>query len=555
MQHQDTLNAYLLQSIHDNWDRMALTDFNGASYQYKDVARKITKLHLLFKSCGVNPGDRIALCGRNSAQWAMAFLGIITYGAVAVPILHEFKPDNVHHLVTHSDARLLFADSGVWENIDGDSMPKLEGVLQINDYSLLMSRSEKLTEARAHLNQYFGDAYPERFTVNDLEIRIPSPDDLALINYTSGSTGFSKGVMLSYRALWSNIQYTIDKLDFLKPGDGIVCMLPLAHMYGLTVEMLHPFVKGCHVNFLTRIPSPRIIIEAFAQVKPKLIVSVPLIIEKIIKTKVFPLLEKPMMKILLHVPFVDDRLLAKIKEKLTDTFGGNLREIIIGGAALNKDVEQFLRRIEFPFTVGYGMTECGPLISYAPWDVARHGSCGRLVDRMEAKVDSPDPANIPGVISVRGDNVMMGYFKNPEATESTLSPDGWMNTGDIGTIDADNFIYLRGRDKNMILGPSGQNIYPEEIEQKLNNMPYVAESVVIDDGGKLVALIYPDLESATQQHIDSTELNKIMVDNIAQVNKELEAYSQITRFELTSEEFEKTPKRSIKRYLYQRQNA
>ncbi len=555
MQHQDTLNAYILQAIKENWELLALTDFNGASYQYKDVARKITKLHLLFKSCGIEPGDRVALCGRNSAQWAIAFLGIITYGAVAVPILHEFKPDNVHHLVTHSEARLLFADAGVWENIDGNSMPDLEGVLLIQDYSLLMSRSQTLSDARAHLNQYFGDAYPERFTIDDLKVTLDKPDDLALINYTSGSTGFSKGVMLTYGNLWSNIQYTIDKLDFLHPGDGIVCMLPLAHMYGLVVEMLHPFVKGCHVNFLTRTPSPRIIMEAFAKVKPKLIVSVPLIIEKIIRTKVFPLLEKPMMKILLHVPFVDDHLLAKIKEKLTETFGGNLREIIIGGAAINKDVEHFLRRIDFPFTVGYGMTECGPLISYAPWDQARPGSCGRVVDRMEVKVDSPDPANVPGVISVRGGNVMKGYFKNPKATEEALSADGWMNTGDIGCVDADNFIYLRGRDKNMILGPSGQNIYPEEIEQKLNNMPYVAESVVIDDGGRLVALIYPDLDSTMKEKVDHADLEKIMADNIAQLNKELPGYSQVARFDLMSEEFEKTPKRSIKRYLYQRQNT
>ncbi len=553
MQHQDSLNAYLLQSIRDNWERMALTDFNGAAFQYKDVARKIAKLNLLFRSCGIEPGERVALCGRNSSQWAMAFLGIITYGAVAVPILHEFKPDNIHHLVTHSEARLLFTDPGVWENIDAELMPDLEGVLQISDYSLLMSRSDKLNEARHNLNRFFGEAYPERFTPESLEFVMGKPDDVALINYTSGSTGFSKGVMITNRNLWSNVQYTIDKLDFLAPGDGIVCMLPLAHMYGLTVEMLHPFVKGCHINFLTRTPSPHIIMEAFATVHPKLIVTVPLIIEKIIRTKVFPLLEKPMMKLLLHLPFVDDRLLAKVKEKLTDTFGGQLREIIIGGAALNKDVETFLRRIDFPFTVGYGMTECAPLISYAPWDVARPGSCGRLVDRMEARVDSPDPANVPGVISVRGDNVMKGYYKNQKATDKVLSPDGWMSTGDIGCIDSDNFIYLRGRDKNMILGSSGQNIYPEEIEQKLNNMPYVAESVVIDGGGgRLVALIYPDLDNATLQKLDASELEPVMTDNIAQLNKDLPGYSQISRFDLMSEEFEKTPKRSIKRYLYQR---
>ena len=552
MQHQDTLNAYILQAIRDNWEQLSLTDFNGVSFQYKDVARKIAKLHLLFEHAGVRPGDRVALCGRNSAQWAVAFLGIITYGAVAVPILNEFKPDNIHHLVSHSEAKLLFADAGVWENLDSDCMSQILGAIQISDYSLMMSRSEALTHARANLNRFFGEKYPERFDVGCFDVALTKPGDLALINYTSGSTGFSKGVMLPERSLWSNVEFTIDRLDFLQPGDGVVCMLPLAHMYGLTVELLHPFVKGCHINFLTRTPSPRVIMEAFASVKPKMIVSVPLIIEKIIKTKVFPLLDKPMMKLLMHVPFVDNHLLAKIKARLTDTFGGNVVEIIIGGAALNKDVEEFLRRIEFPFTVGYGMTECGPLISYAPWRQARPGSCGRVVDRMEVKVDSPDRTTVPGVIWVKGENVMLGYYKNDEATAQVFDADGWMTTGDIGCVDDDNYIYLRGRDKNMILGPSGQNIYPEEIEQKLNNMLFVSESVVIDDAGRLVALIHPDLDLLTQHQIGAEELQRIMADNIAQLNKELPAYSQISRFDLMNEEFEKTPKRSIKRYLYQR---
>lgn len=552
MQHQDTLNAYILQAIRDNWEQLSLTDFNGVSFQYKDVARKIAKLHLLFEHAGVRPGDRVALCGRNSAQWAVAFLGIITYGAVAVPILNEFKPDNIHHLVSHSEAKLLFADAGVWENLDSDCMSQILGAIQISDYSLMMSRSEALTHARANLNRFFGEKYPERFDVGCFDVALTKPGDLALINYMSGSTGFSKGVMLPERSLWSNVEFTIDRLDFLQPGDGVVCMLPLAHMYGLTVELLHPFVKGCHINFLTRTPSPRVIMEAFASVKPKMIVSVPLIIEKIIKTKVFPLLDKPMMKLLMHVPFVDNHLLAKIKARLTDTFGGNVVEIIIGGAALNKDVEEFLRRIEFPFTVGYGMTECGPLISYAPWRQARPGSCGRVVDRMEVKVDSPDRTTVPGVIWVKGENVMLGYYKNDEATAQVFDADGWMTTGDIGCVDDDNYIYLRGRDKNMILGPSGQNIYPEEIEQKLNNMLFVSESVVIDDAGRLVALIHPDLDLLTQHQIGAEELQRIMADNIAQLNKELPAYSQISRFDLMNEEFEKTPKRSIKRYLYQR---
>jgi len=551
MHHQDSLNAYILQSLRDNWELLALTDYNGASFQYKDVARKITKLHILFRNVGVKPGDKIALCGRNSAQWAMAFIGTITYGAIAVPVLHEFKPDNIHHLVNHSEARLLFADAGTWENLYASVMPALEGVLLISDFSLLMSRSEPLNEARANLNLFFGEAYPERFTVDDVEVCVTNPDDVALINYTSGSTGFSKGVMVTFGNLWSNIEYTIDHLDFLSPGDGIVSMLPLAHMYGLVVEMLHQFVKGCHVTFLTRIPSPRIIMEAFATVHPKLIVAVPLILEKIIRTKVFPLLEKPYMKFLLHVPFVDDRLLGKIKDRLTDTFGGNLQEIVIGGAALNKEVETFLRRIGFPFTVGYGMTECAPLISYAPHEESRPGSCGRLVDRMEIKVDSPDPENVPGIIWVRGANVMKGYFKNSEATAEAFGEDGWMSTGDIGCVDSDNFIYLRGRDKNMILGPSGQNIYPEEIEQKLNNMPYVGESIILEDSGKLFALVYPDMDNVMNRNLTTADVERIMAENLVQLNKELPAYSQVARVEIKSEEFEKTPKRSIKRYLYQ----
>lgn len=537
------------QSIRRNWEELALTDFNGQSFQYRDVARKIAKLHLMFEHADIKPGDKIALCGRNSAQWAVAFLATVTYGAVAVPILHEFKPDNIHHLVCHSDARLLFVNNGIWENLDPESMPGLEGAVKINDFSLLLSRNKKLAAARAHLNEYFGKRFPERFTPADV-IYARRPDtELALINYTSGSTGFSKGVMLSYRNLWSNVQFTIDGLSFLKPGDGMVCMLPLAHMYGMVVELLQPVVKGCHVYFLTRTPSPKVIMDAFATVRPKLIVTVPLIIEKIIKTKVFPLLDKPLMRLLLHVPVVDDKLLGKIKDKLTETFGGNLKEIIVGGAALNKDVEAFLRRIEFPYTVGYGMTECGPLVAYAPWHEQRAGSCGRVVDRMEVKVDSPDPEHTAGELWVKGDNVMTGYYKNPDATNAVMR-DGWMNTGDVGNIDSDGFIYLRGRNKNMILGPSGQNIYPEEIEQQLNNMPYVNESLVIDDNGSLAALIYPDIDAATREGIAMPRLEKMMDDNISQLNKELPAYSQIKKVKVFHEEFEKTPKRSIKRYLY-----
>lgn len=544
------LIPYIQEAIRSNWEELALTDFNGQSFQFRDVARKIAKLHLLFERCGLKPGDKIALCGKNSAQWAIAMLASLTYGTVAVPILHDFKADNIHHLVNHSDARLLFVDSSTWENLDHDTMTNLQGALLINDYSLLFSRNEKLEEARHNLNRLFGERYPDRFTPEDVKYKEDRHGQLALINYTSGSTGFSKGVMLTYGNLWSNLQYCIDGLTFLNPGDSMVCMLPLAHMYGLMVELIHTFVKGCHIYFLTRTPSPKIIMEAFATVKPKLIVAVPLILEKIIKTKVFPMLDKPLMKILMHVPFVEDRLLNKIKEKIERTFGGNLKEMIIGGAGLNKEVETFLRRIKFPYTVGYGMTECGPLVAYAPWNVQRPGSCGCIVDRMEMKVDSPDPVSVPGVLWVRGANVMDGYYKNTDATKAVMAPDGWMNTGDICQVDADGFIYIRGRDKNMILGPSGQNIYPEEIEQILNNMPCVSESLMVDKNGKLVALIYPDIENVSRQGMSMDAVSEIMRQNIRKLNEGLPSYSQISDMKIFQEEFEKTPKRSIKRYLY-----
>lgn len=551
MEKYDHLNEYIRDAIRDNWEELALTDFHGVSFQYRDVARKIEKLHILFQHIGIEPGDKVALCGRNSAQWAIAALACLTYGAVAVPILHDFKSDNIHHLVTHSEAKLFFVDEAIWENLDPDSMPMLTGALLIADYSLLFSRDRRLTEARAHLNELFGQRWPDRFTAADVDYPVFTHDTLALINYTSGSTGFSKGVMLTYGNLWSNIRYAIDDLTFLKPGDGMVCMLPLAHMYGLVFEMIHTFVKGCHIYFLTRTPSPKIIMDAFATVHPKLIITVPLILDKIIRTRVFPLLDKPLMKILMHIPLVDDHLLDKIKERLMTTFGGNLHEMIIGGAPLNSDVEAFLRRIHFPFTVGYGMTECAPLITYSPWDKQRPGSCGQLAARMEARIDSPDPARKPGVLYVRGANVMKGYYKNPEATTQALDKDGWLNTGDICSMDEDGYLTIRGRDKSMILGPSGQNIYPEEIEQKLNSMLYVAESLVVDDDNKLVALIYPDFDTAHKAGLDDRQIEQQMNRNIEQLNDELPAYSRVSRMRMINEEFEKTPKRSIKRYLYQ----
>lgn len=548
---QDSLISMIEYSIRKNWEHTALTDFHGVSFQYRDVARKIEKLHILFEHAGVKPADKIAICGKNSAHWAVAFLATITYGAVAVPILHEFKADNIHHLVTHSDAKLLFVDAGIWENLAPDALPGIEGALRISDFSLLLSRSKKLEKSRLNLNLLFGEKFPERFTPENVNYREPESDtELALINYTSGSTGFSKGVMLSYRNIWSNILFARQNINYLKPDDGMVCMLPLAHMYGLAIELLFPFTLGCHVYFLTRTPSPHVIMEAFATVRPKLIITVPLVIEKIIKTRVFPLLQKPLMKILLHMPFVDDKLLAKIKDKLEATFGGQLQQLVIGGAALNADVEEFLRRIKFPFTVGYGMTECAPLIAYAQWDVQRPGSCGKIVDRMEAHIESPDPTSIPGVLWVRGDNVMKGYYKNDEATESAFR-DGWMTTGDICQMDSDGYLYIRGRDKNMILGPSGQNIYPEEIEVKVNNLPFVTESLVVEHGGKLIALIYPDYENIQKEGIPTSDIQGMMESAVKELNKELPSYSQISGVKLMHEEFEKTPKRSIKRFLYQ----
>ena len=550
MTKRDNFIDYIADALRDNWERLALTDFEGQSLQYRDVARKIEKIHILFREIGIAQGDRIAICSRNCSHWAVSFLATVSYGAVAVPILHEFKADNIHHLVDHSGAKLLFADASAWENLDPDAMAGLEGALLITDFSILFSRNKNLEEARHNLNRLFGERFPERFTPDDINYQPEKADTLAVINYTSGSTGFSKGVMLTYGNLWSNLQYTIDGLTFLEPGDGLICMLPLAHMFGLMVEFLHPFVKGCHVSFLTRTPSPRIIMEAFARVKPKLIVTVPLVIEKIIRTRVFPLLDKPLMKLLLNVPFVDDRLLARIKNRLTETFGGNVIEIIIGGAGLNREVERFLRRIHFPYTVGYGMTECGPLVAYTPWETEREGSCGRVVDRMEARIDSSDPVNVPGVLWVRGSNVMKGYYKNPEATEAVMK-DGWMNTGDICQIDADGFLYIRGRDKSMILGPSGQNIYPEEIELQLNAMPYVGESLVVDRDGRITALIHPDLENSRRQGLSDKEIEDIMSQNINTLNNSLPAYSRIADFHIMQEEFEKTPKHSIRRYLYQ----
>lgn len=547
-----SLNQIIEHSIRKNWDSMALSDMGGINYQYKDVALAVAKLQILFKAAGVKEGDRVAICGRNSSNWVVTFIACLVSGVVAVPILHEFKGDMVMHLVRHSGAKLLFVDANIWENLDEKSMPELVAAIYICEFGMPFSRSEKLSHVRNNLNEYFGKEYPYSFTKDSLKYVEDHPEQLAIINYTSGSTGMSKGVMLPYRAIWSNIRFCLDNIDYLHAGDGVVNMLPLAHLYGMVIETLHPFCQGCHLNFLTKLPSPKVILKAFADVRPKLIITVPLILEKIIRNKVFPTLEKPMMKFLLKLPIIDDKILAKVKAQLLAAFGGDVREIIVGGAPLNPEVEQFLYKIGFPVTVGYGMTECAPLLTYAPAVASKPKTVGKITDRMEIKIESPDPSSIPGNIWVKGMNVMQGYFKNDKATKEVM-PDnsGWMNTGDMGIIDNDGYISIMGRSKTMILGPSGQNIYPEEIEAKLNSLSYVAESLIIDNKGDLEALIYPDLELLCSAGIDREGTEKVMEQNIVDLNKELPAYSKVKKVKIMNEEFEKTPKRSIKRFLYQ----
>lgn len=543
--------AFIEESIKKHWDLDALTDYKGLTLQYKDVARKIEKLHLLLEGSGIKPGDKVAICGRNSAHWGVAFLAILTYGAVAVPILHEFKADNIHNIVNHSDARLLFVGDMVWKALNEAEMPKLEGIILMTDFTLLVSRSAQLEYAREHLNELFGKKFPRNFRREHVSYRRDNPEELAVINYTSGTTSFSKGVMLPYRSLWSNTQFAFEVLP-LQAGDKIVSMLPMAHMYGLAFEFLYEFSSGCHIYFLTRMPSPKIIFQAFADVKPNIIIAVPLIIEKIIKKGVLPKLETLKMKVLLKVPIINDKIKAAVREHMIQGFGGNFYEIIIGGAAFNQEVEKLLRSLDFPYTVGYGMTECGPIICYEDWKRFRAGSCGKAAPRMEVKIDSPDPENIVGEIMTRGDNVMLGYYKNPEATAQVLEVDGWLHTGDLGIMDKDGNVTIKGRSKNMLLGPSGQNIYPEEIEEQLNNMPFVAESIIIQQTDhKLMALIYPDFEEAYAQGMSNQDIEAAMETNRVNLNAELPAYSQIARVKIYPEEFEKTPKKSIKRFLYQ----
>lgn len=553
MEQIQSFNLQIEQSIINNWDRDALTDYKGATLQYHDVARKIEKLHILFENSGVKKGDKIALCGRNSSHWAVAFLATLTYGAVAVPILHEFTADQIHNIVNHSDAKLLFSGDVVSTIIDPEQMPHLEGIIYLPDNSLLTSRTEKLTYAREHLNEIFGKKYPKYFRKEHVHYyKEESPDELALINYTSGTTGFSKGVMIPYRALWSNFDFACDvmgkKLE--GRGDNMISILPLAHMYGMAFEFTFEFLTGKHIFFLTRVPSPAIIAQAFADIQPAIIIAVPLIIEKIIRKKVFPIIQTSRMKLLLNMPVINKKVEEKIREQVVHAFGGRFYEVIVGGAAFNQEVEDFLHRIEFPYTVGYGATECAPIICYAPWDDFMPGSCGRAAKHMQVKIDSPDPSEIPGEILAKGLNVMLGYYKNEEATRQTIDKDGWYHTGDLGLMDEEGNVFIKGRSKNMLLGSNGQNIYPEEIEDKLNSMTMVVESVVVQREEKLVGLVYPDFDEAKNMGFSNEDLEKIMEQNRQQMNAIMPAYCKLAAIEIQEEEFAKTPKKSIKRYLY-----
>lgn len=550
MEIQDSFIQLVEESIRANWDRDALTDYKGATLQYKDVARKIEKMHILFEHAGIRKGDKIALCGRNSANWTATFLGVVTYGAVAVPILHEFKADNVHHIVNHSEARMLFVGDQVWEMFNEAAMPNLEGIIELKNFDLVVSRSEKLTYAREHLNEEFGKKYPCRFRAEQVSYRREEPEELAVINYTSGTTGYSKGVMLPYRSIISNIVH-IDQKVGLKAGDSIVSMLPLGHIFGLVFDFLYGITKGAHLWFLTRMPSPKIIAESFAVIRPRVIACVPLIVEKIFKKNILPKVDNKLGKLLLNLPIISDKIKEQIRQQAMEVFGGNFIEIVIGGAPFNPEVEAFLRKINFPYTIAYGMTECAPLICHSRWDEILYTSCGKTVANMETKVISEDPERIPGELVCRGMNVMLGYYKNESATAQTIDKDGWLHTGDMAIKDADGNIFIKGRCKNMLLTASGQNIYPEEIEARLNNMPYVNESLVILKENKLVALVYPDNEDAFSHGMNKKQLEEALELNRIEQNKVLPAYSQITQVKLYPEEFEKTAKKSIKRFLYQ----
>ena len=553
MEQIPSFNALIQKSVIDNWDHDALTDFKGQTLQFHDVARKIEKLHILFENSGIQKGDKIAMCGRNSSQWAVAFIATLTYGAIAVPILHEFNAEQIHNIVNHSEARLLFVGDHVATIIDPQAMPTLEGIINNPDYSLMISRTDKLTYAREHLNELYGKKFPKYFRKEHVDYyKEESPEELAVINYTSGTTGFSKGVMLPYRALWSNYDFAVSVLGKqIKAGDPVISMLPMAHMYGMAFEFLFEFLHGCHVFYLNRIPSPAIIAQALQEVKPVIVIAVPLIIEKIVRKKVFPKIQNNRMRLLLQMPVISKKVREMICQEVLKAFGGRMYEVIIGGAALNQEVEQFLKRIDFPYTVGYGATECAPIICYRDWHTFAPGSCGRAALHQKVEIDSPDPRRIPGEILTKGPNVMLGYYKNPEATAETIDQNGWYHTGDLGTMDEDGNVFINGRSKNMLLGPNGQNIYPEEIEDKLNSMTMVMESIVVQRDTKLVALVHPDMDEAKNMGFSMDDLKKIMEQNRNGLNEMIPAYEKITEIEILEEEFEKTPKKSIKRYLYQ----
>ena len=550
METTSSLIQLIEESIRKNWNLDAMTNYKGATLQYKDVARKIEKMHILFEHAGIKKGDKIALCGRNSANWTATFLGVITYGAVAVPILHEFKADNVHNIVNHSEARMLFVGDQVWENFNEAAMPHLEGIIELKNFDLVVSRSQRLTYAREHLNEEFGKRYPCRFRADNVSYRREEPDELAVINYTSGTTGYSKGVMLPYRSIISNVVHIHKKVG-LKPGDNVVSMLPLGHIFGLVFDFIYGVTVGAHLWFLTRMPSPKIIAESFAEIRPRVIACVPLIVEKIFKKNILPKVDNKLGKLLLKLPIVSDKIKEQIRTQAMEVFGGNFIEIVIGGAPFNPEVEAFLRKINFPYTIAYGMTEAAPLICHSRWDEIQYTSCGKTVSNMETKVLSSDPERIPGELVCRGMNVMLGYYKNEEATAQAIDCNGWLHTGDMAIKDAEGNIFIKGRCKNILLTASGQNIYPEEIEARLNNMPFVNESLVILAGDKLIALVYPDNEEAFAQGMDKKALEAAIEVNRTELNKMLPAYSQITRIKLYPEEFEKTAKKSIKRFLYQ----
>ncbi|MBR5104674.1 MAG: AMP-binding protein [Bacteroidales bacterium] len=547
-----SVNKIFENSFRKNWDRAAISNYHGETLHYKDLARRMEKLHIMFDECGLQKGDKVAICSRNQANWAVAFLAIMTHGAVPVPLLHEFKSSNIHHLVNHSEAKILFVDEVIWEGLSESEMPDLHAIIQVNNFKILYAKDESIAEAKAHLNELFGRKYPEAFTEHCISYYEDTPDELAVINYTSGTSGFSKGVMIPYRAILSNLEFGRTVLPDMNNTHSVVSMLPCAHMYGLMFELLYELSIGAHVHFLSRVPSPKVIMRALSEVKPYVVIAVPLVIEKIYKNKVKPILEKEGMRFLMKVPGVNQVIMNKIKAELINAFGGEFYEVIIGGAAFNKEVESFFKKMGFPFTVGYGMTECAPIITYDDWQVEKLYSCGKAAPNMQVRIESADPANIPGEIQVKGNNVFLGYFRNEEATAEVFTEDGWFRTGDMGILDADGSLFIKGRTKCMILGPSGQNIYPEEVETVVNAQPYVVDSLVIEDDGGLTALIYPDFQQGEKEGISQEAMVKYMEGTLSELNTILPNYARLKKIEVMSEDFERTPKKSIKRYLYQR---